>query len=59
METGTGTSTHGHKKGESESRSPFYWVALGVGGLALACLAAYVVKLRRGDDPLMPAGEVW
>jgi hypothetical protein len=27
--------------------------------LALAAAGAYVVRLRRGDDPGRPAGEVW
>ena len=43
----------------SDSGSPLLWVVIGVLLLALVGAMAYVVKLRRGDDPRRPAGEVW
>jgi hypothetical protein len=43
----------------SEGGSPLLWVVIGVLVLALIGVMAYVVKLRRGDDPRRPAGEVW
>jgi hypothetical protein len=43
----------------ADSGSPVLWIVIAVLALALAAAAAYVVKLRRGDDPRLPAGEVW
>ena len=43
----------------SDAGSPLLWVVIGVLALALLGAMAYVVKLRRGDDPRRPAGEVW
>lgn len=43
----------------SDSGSPLLWVVIAILALALAGAAAYVVKLRRRDDPGRPAGEVW
>ena len=43
----------------SDSGSSLLWVVIAILALALVGAAAYVVKLRRGDDPGRPAGEVW
>jgi hypothetical protein len=43
----------------SDSGSPLLWIVIAVLVVALIGAAAYVVKLRRGDDPGRPAGEVW
>ena len=43
----------------SDSGSPVLWVVIAVLGVALAGVAGYALRLRRGDDPSRPAGEVW
>ena len=43
----------------SGSGSPVLWIVIAVLALGLVAAGAYVVKLRRGDDPGRPAGEVW
>ena len=43
----------------SDSGSPVLWIVIVVLALGLVAAGAYVVKLRRGDDPGRPAGEVW
>jgi hypothetical protein len=43
----------------SSSGSPALWIVIAVLLVALAAAGGYVVKLRRGDDPRRPAGEVW
>lgn len=43
----------------SSSGSPALWIVIAILVAALAAVGAYVVKLRRGDDPRRPAGEVW
>ena len=43
----------------SDSGSPVLWIVIALLALALAAAGAYVIKLRRGDDPGRPAGEVW
>jgi hypothetical protein len=43
----------------SDSSSPMLWIVIAVLALALIAAGAYVVKLRRRDDPGRPAGEVW
>ena len=43
----------------SDSGSPVLWIVIALLALALAAAGAYVIKLRRGDDPGRTAGEVW
>jgi hypothetical protein len=43
----------------SDSGSPVLWIVIAILVLALVGVAAYVVKLRRGDGPGRPAGEAW
>ena len=43
----------------SDSGSPILWIVIAALALALVGAIAYVLKLRRGDDPGRPAGEVW
>ena len=43
----------------ADSSSPVLWIVIAVLALALAAVGAYVLKLRRGDDPGRTAGEVW
>ena len=43
----------------SDSSSTLLWIVIAVLAAALLGVVAYVVQLRRGDDPRRPAGEVW
>ena len=43
----------------ADSSSPVLWIVIAVLALALTAVGAYVLKLRRGDDPGRTAGEVW
>jgi hypothetical protein len=43
----------------SDSSSPVLWIVIALLALALAAAGAYVIKLRRTDDPGRTAGEVW
>ncbi len=43
----------------SDSGSPVLWIVIALLALALAAAGAYVIKLRRGDEPGRTAGEVW
>ena len=43
----------------SDSGSPLLWIVIALLTGALIGVVAYVVKLRQGDDPRRPAGEVW
>lgn len=49
----------GADEAASNSTSPVLWAVIAALALALAAAGAYVIKLRRGDDPRRPAGEVW
>jgi len=42
-----------------DSGSPLLWGLIAVLGVALAGAVAYALRLRRGDDPARPRGEVW
>jgi hypothetical protein len=59
VETAAAPLTPAPAEAASSSSSPVLWIVIAILALALAAAGAYVVKLRRGDDPGRPAGEVW
>lgn len=59
VETTAAPLTPAPDESGSSSNSPLLWGVIAVLALALVAAGAYVLKLRRGDDPRRPAGEVW
>ena len=59
VETTAASLTPTPAEATSGSSSPVLWIVIAILALALAAAGTYVIKLRRGDDPGRPAGEVW